>query len=52
MPFGDTTASAGAMACLLADPDLARQLGDNGRRKTLESLTWDKKYAVVQRVEQ
>ena len=50
VPFGDATALAGAMARLLADPVLARQLGNNGRRKTLESLTWDKKYAVVQRV--
>ena len=50
VPFGDAGALAGAMARLLADPDLAQRLGENGRRKTMDSLTWDVKYATVRRV--
>jgi hypothetical protein len=38
------------MERLLIDPDLARRMGENGRCKTMCSLTWDKKYAIVRRV--
>ncbi len=31
---------ANALLCIMSDPDLARRLGDNGRRKVEEELNW------------
>jgi len=50
VPFGDVSALAGRIAQVLADPTLARRLGENGHRKTIESLTWDRKYALLRHV--
>jgi glycosyltransferase involved in cell wall biosynthesis len=39
VPAGDSTALADAIIRLLRDPDLARTLGENGRRRMLERFT-------------
>ncbi len=48
--FGHVAALAGRIQLLLSDPALARRLGENGHRKTLAELTWDRKYAMVRQV--
>lgn len=45
--FGDDGALAEALGGLLRDRELARRLGEAGRRKVLRELTWDHKYAQV-----
>lgn len=47
VPFGDVAGLAAAAGRLLADPDLARQLGENGRRKVASEYNWD---SVTERV--
>jgi glycogen synthase len=48
--FGDVKALAERIGQLLADPGLAAQLGDRGRRKVFERYTWDRIYAIVRDV--
>ena len=50
VPFGDVSALAGRIRLLLADADLAQRMGEAGHRKTVESLTWDCKYALLRQV--
>jgi glycosyltransferase involved in cell wall biosynthesis len=47
VPFGDVDALAGRLARLLAEPALARRMGEAGRCKTLAQHTWDHVYARV-----
>jgi glycogen synthase len=42
VPFGDVPALADALRSLLDDPTLAARLGERGRAKTLERLTWER----------
>jgi glycosyltransferase involved in cell wall biosynthesis len=42
VPFGDVPALAKAIRCLLANPDLAQQLGANGRAKVATHYTWSR----------
>jgi glycosyltransferase involved in cell wall biosynthesis len=42
VPFGDVEALAGAIQRLLDQPALARELGENGRRKVADTYQWDK----------
>jgi glycosyltransferase involved in cell wall biosynthesis len=39
---GDETGFVNAVIALLRDRDLARRLGDSGRRRLLEKFTWDR----------
>jgi len=41
VPEGDAAALGTALLRLLADPDLARAMGERGRRKAEAELTWD-----------
>jgi len=45
--FGDVEAIADRLARLLGDADLARRLGEAGRRKVWQRYTWDGIYPVV-----
>jgi glycogen(starch) synthase len=47
VPFGDADAIADAIARLLAEPELARSFAEHGRRRTLESWTWQHVYDRV-----
>jgi len=47
VPFGDTAALAAALRQLLADPILARRMGEAGRQKVLACYTWDRIVAQV-----
>lgn len=47
VPFGDEESLAQRIKLLLDDPHLAHQLGENGRRKVLERLTWDALYPPI-----
>ena len=38
----DKDAIAGAIIRLLTDKDLAHRLGENGRRRVVEELSWEK----------
>ena len=40
VPFGDVSALAQAIRHLLANPNFARQLGENGRAKVANQYTW------------
>lgn len=50
VPFGDIGALADRIQTLLTDRALALRLGQNGRRKTLDQLTWDRKCALLRQV--
>jgi glycosyltransferase involved in cell wall biosynthesis len=50
VPFGDTSALAGAVGRLLHDRQAAQQLGAAGRAKVLRDLTWDQIYAQVRAI--
>ena len=50
VPVGDVPALAGALARLLHDPALARQMGAAGRARVLAHHTWDHVYRRVQAV--
>lgn len=50
VPFGDSRELALAVRTLLLDHDLARRLGEEGRRRVLADFTWDAKYRVVREV--
>jgi len=50
VPFGDEELLAQRIKLLLDDPHLAHQLGENGRRKVLERLTWDTLYPPIRAV--
>jgi glycosyltransferase involved in cell wall biosynthesis len=50
VPFGDTSALAGAVGWLLHDRQAAQQLGAAGRAKVLRDLTWDQIYAQVRAI--
>ncbi len=52
VPFGDVEALVQRIQLLLADDALALRLGQAGHRKTLSSLTWDRKYALLREVYQ
>lgn len=45
--FGDVAGLARSIARLLNDRELARAMGELGRRKVLQELTWDRKYQQV-----
>ena len=47
VPFGDVAALADAAERLLADEDLAQQMGERGRAKVANEYSWD---AVAERV--
>ncbi len=47
VPFGDVAALADRLRQLLQDRDLARQMGERGRLKTLDHSTWDRVYRDV-----
>ena len=47
VPFGDVGRIADALARLLADPALGRRMAEHGRRRTLESWTWDNVYQRI-----
>lgn len=48
--FGDYQNLADAVSRLLADPELSRRLGEEGRRKVLEEYTWDEVFGRFKRV--
>lgn len=50
VPFGDAPALAGRLRRLLADGDLARQMGEQGRAKVLRQMTWRHRYQRLRRV--
>jgi glycosyltransferase involved in cell wall biosynthesis len=50
VPFGDVPALAASIERLLRDPLLMRALGERGRAKVLAEYTWDKTFAVVNRL--
>lgn len=52
VPFGDVDGLADRIATLLTDKDLARRFGERGYRKVLAEHTWDRKYAVINKVYQ
>jgi glycosyltransferase involved in cell wall biosynthesis len=41
VPPGDADALGQALARVLADPDLARRLGEAGRGRAVERYSWD-----------
>jgi len=41
VPAGDAAALANALERLLADPDLARQMGEAGRKRVLSGSSWE-----------
>jgi glycosyltransferase involved in cell wall biosynthesis len=45
--FGDVAGLARSIAHLLNDRELARAMGELGRRKVLRELTWERKYQQV-----
>jgi glycosyltransferase involved in cell wall biosynthesis len=47
VPFGDEESLAQRIELLLEHPHLARRMGENGRRKVLEHLTWDALYPAI-----
>jgi glycosyltransferase involved in cell wall biosynthesis len=47
VPFGDVPALAEALARLLADPELAARLGEQGRADVLQRYTWDRTYGEM-----
>jgi glycosyltransferase involved in cell wall biosynthesis len=47
VPFGDVDTLSQRLARLLAEPALARRMGEVGRCKTLAQHTWDHVYARV-----
>ena len=47
VPFGDVPTLAGALANLLARPELCAAMGERGERKVLSQYTWDRVYARV-----
>jgi len=47
VPFGDEERLAQRIRLLLDQPHLARRMGENGRRKALDSLTWDALYPPI-----
>jgi glycogen(starch) synthase len=49
VPFGDVSALANALRCLMDDPDLRRQMGAAGRAKVHGNYTWDR---IVSQVNQ
>jgi glycosyltransferase involved in cell wall biosynthesis len=52
VPDGDTVAMAGALERLLADPVLARRLGDAAREQARREFSWDHVAARVEDVYQ
>jgi glycosyltransferase involved in cell wall biosynthesis len=48
-PSGDDAALTAALIKILRDPDLARTLGERGRRRFQESLNWDSVWKVIRR---
>jgi glycosyltransferase involved in cell wall biosynthesis len=50
VPFGDVAALADRIGRILADPDLAQRMGENGHRKTLAEMTWAHRYGLVRKV--
>jgi len=40
VPPGDPVALGGAIAAVLADPENAARLGENGRGRVLEHFSW------------
>lgn len=47
VPPDDVGATADALARVLGDPELARQLGEGGRHRATEELTWDRAARVM-----
>ena len=41
IPPGDPAALAGALAEVLSKPELARRMGERGRRLSRETYTWE-----------
>ncbi|MFQ6117417.1 MAG: glycosyltransferase family 4 protein [Candidatus Bipolaricaulia bacterium] len=48
VPYGDARELSQVILRLLADEDLRRKLGDNGRKKVLKRYTWDQ---IVSKIE-
>jgi len=48
--FGDVQSLSERIRQLLRDRELAQRMGEAGPRKTLQSLTWDRKYALLREV--
>jgi glycosyltransferase involved in cell wall biosynthesis len=47
VPFGDVPALAAAIRRLIEEPDLARRLGDAGRRQVFEHYNWNRTYQTM-----
>lgn len=52
VPYGDAEELSNAIVRLLADDDLRRKLGHNGREKVLRQFTWDQIVSKVENVYQ
>jgi glycosyltransferase involved in cell wall biosynthesis len=46
-PFGDVDAIASSIQRLLSDPAMRARMAEHGRKRTLESWTWDRVYARI-----
>lgn len=48
VPFGDVDSLAQALSTLLDDPEMAHEMGQNGKQKVLRKHIWSQQFQVIQ----